>query len=85
MGRIITDDKGFVIRDNVTLPGKVKIPGHTYYAMIFGGVEWMIKISSHPDPKFSNLFLDESGKLSLPQIHFSETLAEISSMYQRYK
>jgi hypothetical protein len=77
IGSVITDDTGLVVKDLVTMPTKISLSGNVFYSTIFGGVEWMVKVSSHDAPDYSALFMDDTGMLQLQQKHFRNSIAKI--------
>lgn len=64
----VVDEMGHVIHDLVVFPVKMSINDHLYYAMIFGGVQWWIKVSTQKDDKFTELYMANDGTIQLETI-----------------
>jgi hypothetical protein len=48
------------------------IGGQRYYGMMYGGVEWWVRVSSHADPKFDRLALQQDGRMPIKAMPWNE-------------
>ena len=56
----------------ITQPCVYNIDSHRYYAIMYGGVEWWIKVSRHRHKPLEALFLRPDGTLPLSAIPWNE-------------
>lgn len=74
MGYVVTYDTGKVVTDLVCTPTRRIINGHSFYFTTMGGIQWIIKVSSHDALEYSTYFMEDSGLLLLPQKHFKKCM-----------
>ena len=56
----------------ITRPDVYRIESHRYYTMVYGGVQWWTKVSSHRHRTFEGLFLRPDGTMPMASMPWNE-------------
>ena len=51
------------------------VESHRYFTMVYGGVEWWIKLSPHRHRRFEVLFLHRDGRMPFGAVLWTEVPA----------
>lgn len=71
-GSIVIDPKSAKILPIITRPTQFRYNSQRYFTMVYGGVEWWIKLSSHKERGFEQIILDPNGHMPLSVASGSE-------------
>lgn len=70
-GRAVIHNKTRRIVPIITQPSVWRIESHRYFTMVYGGVEWWIKLSKHRHKHFEELFLRMDGRIPFSAVSWN--------------
>ena len=74
-GRAVIHHRTNRIVPIITQPSVCMMECHRYFTMVYGGVEWWIKLSSHRHRRFEELFLHADGRMPFGAVPWTEVPA----------
>ena len=74
-GRAVIHHRTRHIVPIITHASVCTIESHRYFSMVYGGVEWWIKLSSHRHRRFEETFLHTDGRMSIGAVPWTNVPA----------